>query len=159
MHDMLNIKIVVVGKFKESYWKDAEAEYLKRLKPYAKIEIVELKEEAFRDNDDRNKVKATEADKIKKHLDTDAFVIAMHEAGKKYDSVSFSKFLSENSTRGEKLTFVFGGPLGLDQSIHNLAQTQLSLSQLTFPHQMVRVILLEQIYRAITIQKEKTYHY
>lgn len=156
---MLNIKLIIVGKYKETYWKEAEKEYIKRLSPYAKLDIIEIKEEAFRNNDDRDSIKSLEADKIKKHLDPDAIVIALHETGKEFTSVEFANFLQRNSTRGEKLQFIFGGPLGLDQSILEKANVQLSLSQLTFPHQMARVILLEQLYRAVTIQKGKQYHY
>ncbi len=166
-YPMLNIKIIVLGKIKESYWKEAESEYQKRLKPYAKIELVEIPEEPFRDSDDREKIKLKEADKIlrivsgqdKKNLPEGGLIVALHEAGKQFSSHQFASFLEEHSTRGETVTLIIGGPLGLHQSILQLAEVQLSLSQLTFPHQMVRTILLEQIYRAVTIQKGKQYHY
>jgi len=156
---MLNIKIIALGKLKESYWEDAENEYQKRLKPYAKIELVQIPEEPFREGDDREKIKALEAVKIQKILPEGGLIIALHETGKELTSVQFSQFLEENSTRGETITFVIGGPLGLHESILKLAAIQLSLSQFTFPHQMVRTILLEQIYRAVTIQNGKQYHY
>ena len=156
---MLNIKIIALGKIKESYWKEAESEYQKRLKPYAKIELVEIPEEPFRDSDDREKIKLKEADKIQKNLREGGLIVALHEAGKQFSSHQFASFLEEHSTRGETITLIIGGPLGLHQSILQLAEVQLSLSQLTFPHQMVRTILLEQIYRAVTIQKGKQYHY
>ena len=153
----MNIKLVVLGKLKETYWKDAESEYLKRLKPYAKIELVELPEEAFRDGDDKDKIKEKEAEKLKKHLS--GVVIALHERGKEMDSVELSQMLEKLSERGDQLTFIVGGPLGLHQSILDAADHMLSLSQLTFPHQMVRTILLEQLFRSVTIQKGKRYHY
>lgn len=156
---MLNIKIIVLGKLKESYWFDSEKEYLKRLRPYAKVEVIELSEEPFRENDDKEKVKAKEAEKIKKSLPKEGLFIALHEQGKEYSSPLFAKFLQEHSSRGENITFIVGGPLGLHQSILEQVQMQISLSQLTFPHQMVRTILLEQIYRATTILTEKNYHY
>ncbi len=156
---MLNIKIIALGKLKESYWKEAETEYLKRLHPYAKVEIIELPEEPFRDTDDREKIKKIEAEKIKKHLKEGAVVFALHEKGKEFTSPNFAKFLEDNSTRGETIIFVIGGPLGLHESILNLATQQVSLSEFTFPHQMVRTILLEQLYRATTILKERKYHY
>lgn len=153
------ITILTLGKLKESYWRDAEQEYLKRISPYAKINFIEIKEEPFRDGDDREKIKLLEAEKIKKHLPDDGVIIALHEQGKEYDSPGFAKFLESNTTRGEHLVFIVGGPLGLHKIILSLAQYTLSLSQLTFPHQMVRTILLEQIYRGITITKGKQYHY
>lgn len=156
---MFNIKIIVLGKLKEGYWNASETEYLKRLKPYAKVEILELTEESFRDGDDREKIKEKEAEKIKKILPEGGFVIALHERGKEYTSPLFAKFLEDNSTRGETIVFVIGGPLGLHESLLNIAHQQISLSQLTFPHQMVRTILLEQLYRATTILNEKKYHY
>ncbi len=154
---MLNIKLLVLGKLKESHWRDAESEYFKRLKPYAKIELLELKEESFRDGDDREKIKMNEAEKLEKHLS--GTVIALHERGKEMTSVELSNFLQKNSQQGEQITFVIGGPLGLHESILEKSNHQISLSQLTFPHQMVRTILLEQLYRAVTIEKGKAYHY
>lgn len=156
---MMNIKILCVGKLKEIYWKDAEAEYLKRLTPYAKIKLLEIPEESFRDTDDREKIQAKEAEKIKQHLSEGAVVIALHERGKEFLSVEFAQFLKENSTRGEEIIFVIGGPLGLHESLLKKVHFQISLSQFTFPHQMVRTILLEQLYRANTILQNKQYHY
>lgn len=156
---MLNISIIVLGKLKETYWKDAEAEYLKRLSPYAKVTIKELPEEAFRDTDDREKIKLVEAEKIKKHIPEGCVLIALHEKGKECDSPLFARFMEKNSEQGQQLVFVIGGPLGLHPSILDMAKFQLSLSQMTFPHQMVRTILLEQIYRGVTIMKGKQYHY
>lgn len=156
---MLNLKIIAIGKLKESYWKEAEFEYQKRLKPYAKIELVEILEEPFREGDDREKIKQLEAAKIHKNLPEGGLIVALHEDGKEFTSRAFATFLEKHSTRGETITLVIGGPLGLHESILQLAGVQLSLSQLTFPHQMVRTILLEQIYRGVTIQKGKQYHY
>lgn len=155
---MFNIKIIALGKLKETYWEEAEGEYLKRLKQYAKIEIVEIPEEPFRENDNREKIKEKEALKIEKLLSNDALVIALHERGKEYSSVQFSEFLSENSSRGEEIVFVIGGPLGIHETLLKKTQ-QISLSCLTFPHQMVRTLLLEQIYRSATIINGKQYHY
>lgn len=156
---MLSVKIIVLGKLKETYWQSSEIEYLKRLRPYARVDILELLEEPFRDGDDPEKVKMKEAEKIKKVLHEGELVIALHERGKEFTSPLFAKFLEDHSTRGETIVFVVGGPLGLHESILNLADLQISLSQLTFPHQMVRTILLEQLYRATTILNEKKYHY
>lgn len=157
---MFNIKIICLGKLKETYWKEAEKEYLKRLTPYAKITCIEIQEESFRDTDDREKIKEKEAVKINKLLhNKDAILVALHERGKVYTSPAFSQFLEKNSTRGEEIIFIIGGPLGLHETVLKKANYQFSLSSLTFPHQMVRTILLEQIYRAVMIMKNKQYHY
>ncbi len=156
---MFKIKLIVLGKFKEKYWQEAENEYLKRLNPYAKIEITEIPEEPFRESDDRDMIKKKEAEKILKHLPDNCISIALHENAKSYTSKDFANFLDQKSSHGEELVFIIGGPLGLDQSVLNKTQFQTSLSDLTFPHQMVRVILFEQIYRAATIINGKRYHY
>lgn len=156
---MFNLQIICVGKYKEAYWKTAEAEYLKRLKPYAKIEILEISEEQFNDSSDREKIKKIEAEKILKHVPSNNIMVALHERGKEFTSHELAKWLEENSTRGEQIVFIFGGPLGLHESLLEKSTNKLSLSKLTFPHQMARVILLEQIYRAGTILSNKTYHY
>lgn len=155
---MFNIKIIALGKLKEKYWEEAEQEYLKRLKQYAKIEIIEVQEEPFRENDTHEKIKEKEALKIEKLLSKNALIVALHERGKEYTSLELAQFLNENSSRGEEIIFVIGGPLGLHESLLKKTQ-QISLSSLTFPHQMVRTILLEQIYRSATILQGKQYHY
>lgn len=156
---MFNLHIICLGKLKEAYWREAEVEYLKRLKPYAKIKITELPEEPFREYDDAEKIKAKEAEKIRKALPDNAIVIALHERGKPYTSPDFAQFLEKNSSHGEELVFIIGGPLGLHESILQETRQQWSLSPLTFPHQMVRTILLEQLYRGATILQGKKYHY
>ena len=156
---MLNLHLIVLGKLKESYWRDAETEYLKRLRPYTKITLTEIPEEPFREHDDKEKIKEKEALKLRPHLPDAGIVIALHERGREYTSPEFAGFLQEHSTRGEKLTFIIGGPLGLHESVLQSSQQQISLSSLTFPHQMARTILLEQIYRGVTIAQGKRYHY
>lgn len=156
---MIKITIIAVGKSKESYWREAEAEYLKRLKPYAKIDIIEIPEEPFKDLGDKDRITTKEAEKIKKYAKSGSTIIALHEKGKEFDSVSLSKFVENQSSQGSPLVFIIGGPLGIHPSIISKAQYQISLSQMTFPHQMVRVILLEQLYRAATISANKQYHY
>ena len=155
---MMNIRIVALGKLKEAYWKQAEAEYLKRLSPYAKIEIIELKEESFRSEKEREEIQKKEAEKILKSIGPNDIVIALHERGTEMLSTDLANTLEQKSQQGNRLTFVIGGPLGLHDSVLKKADVQLSLSQLTFPHQMVRTILLEQLYRSVMIGKGK-YHY
>ena len=156
---MFNLRLITIGKYKEAYLKEAQVEYLKRLKPYAKITLTELTEEPFRTQADHAKSKQKEAEKILKLLDGDEIVIALHETGKEYTSFELAHFLTTNSERGQTLTMIIGGPLGLDESIFKRANFQLSLSRLTLAHQMVRPLLLEQIYRAATIIRGKQYHY
>jgi len=155
---MFNIKIIALGKLKEKYWEEAKKEYFKRLKQYAKIEIIEIPEEPFRENEDREKIKEKEALKIEKLLSKNSILIALHERGKQYTSFELAHFLNENSSRGEEIIFVIGGPLGIHESLLKKTQ-QISLSSMTFPHQMVHTILLEQIYRSATILNGKQYHY
>ena len=156
---MLNITILVLGKLKEKYWVEAEKEYLKRLSPYAKIKIIELPEESFSDKDNIEIIKKKESEKIQKNIPKNSLTIALHERGQELTSEQLANFLQINSTQGENLVFIIGGPRGLHSDILNSTHKQISLSQLTFPHQMVRTILLEQIYRSITIMQGKNYHY
>ena len=156
---MMNITILAVGKLSEPYWQTAQAEYHKRLRPYAKVSIVEIKEEGFRSSGEHQKVKKKEAEKIQSYLSSERTIITLSEDGKRYDSVKFATFLDTQTAHGMHLIFVIGGPLGLDDPIKKAAHHTLSLSHLTFPHQLARIVLLEQLYRAVTIQKRKQYHY
>ncbi len=159
---MLHLKLICLGKLKESFWREAEAEYLKRLQVFAKIEIVELKEESFDEKTSPEIIKLKEAEKIKSVLDKtkDAFVIILDEHGKQFSSVAFSKHLFELANRGSgEFVFIIGGPLGLDDSILKIANLKLSFSTFTFTHQMIRVFLFEQIYRAMMIEAGRQYHY
>ena len=156
---MFNIYIIATGKLKESYWKDAAEEYIKRLTPYAKIHTIELPEEKFRSQAEKERVMQREAEVIQKHIPKNAVLVALDERGKKYSSTELAKFLAGLTEHGETIVFVIGGPLGLHESIRNKARVVLSLSELTFTHQLCRVILLEQLYRSITIIKGKAYHY
>ena len=152
---MFNIQIITLGKLKETYWKDAEAEYLKRLTPYAKITLTELKEEAFSSVNERENIQKKEAEKILKTAGDHPVIIALHERGKEMTSPELATLLEKKTEQGLPVTFVIGGPLGLHKSILEKAHLQLSLSQLTFPHNMVRTILLEQVYRSVMIGKGK----
>lgn len=156
---MLKIKIICLGKLKESYWRAAEEEYLKRLGPFAKIEIIEIPEASFQPNDDPNKIKKQEGEKILRQLKDDELIIALDERGKQKSSEELARFLEEQSQQGQTIAFIIGGPLGLSGEVLERANLQLSLSRLTFTHQMVRIILLEQIYRSGNIIMNKIYHY
>lgn len=156
---MLNITLICVGKLKETHWKDALNEYQKRLKPYTKIKVIELLEEPFRNQAEREKIIRLEADKIQRSIPDDAIIVALHERGREFTSIKLAEWLKENGESGRPLVFIIGGPLGLHDSVLDQANLQLSLSQLTLPHQMVRVVFLEQLYRSITILNNKQYHY
>ena len=156
----MNINLIVLGKLKENFWREAEGEYLKRLQAFAKVKVMELREESFDEKDIVEKIKNKEAEKIIASLSKDSFVIVMDENGKKFSSVQFSKQLNNlMENKIGNITFVIGGPLGLDKKILDLANLKFSLSDLTFTHQMARVFLLEQIYRAFMIMGGRKYHY
>lgn len=159
---MLHITIICLGKLKEKYWREAEAEYLKRLSPFAKVEIKELKEESFGDNYDPDEIKRLEAEKIKKALvgKADGFIIALDETGEPFSSTRFAdKIKTLAGNRTVDFVFILGGPLGLNESILKISDLTLSLSSFTFTHQMARVIMLEQVYRAMMISSGRKYHY
>jgi len=135
-------------------------EYVKRLQPFARIEVVEVAHEAFRDIGEKEKASAREAERIlrvacnvnRQHL------ILLEEKGREFDSPEFAKYLSKLGEQGQTICFVLGGALGLHSSL-TAGKQSISLSRLTYPHEMARMILLEQIYRASCIMSGKQYHY
>lgn len=141
------IKIICVGKLKEKYLVDACLEYNKRISKYSKIEIIELK--------DSNIVE--ERDNILKHINKD-YIITLEIEGEMLDSVNFSKKIDNIFLSNPNITFIIGGSLGLHEDIKKISNFKLSFSKLTFPHQLFRVMLLEQIYRAFKIMNNETYH-
>ena len=149
------IKIVCVGKIKEKYIKDAIAEYQKRISKYTKLNIIEVKDY---DYDDINKVLQAENEQIEKHIDSKDYLITLEIEGKQITSEELAKTLDNTLTINSNITFVIGGSYGIDQSIKNKANFHLSFSSLTFPHQLFRVLLLEQIYRAYKINNNESYH-
>ena len=157
---MIRLNIILLGKLKENHWREAEAEYLKRLSAFAKVNIVELKEESFTDKDPSVQTKKKEAERILAAMSriSDTFFVALEEKGKQYSSTEFSKQLFK-WTESRSVTFIIGGPLGLDSEVVKKVSASLSLSPLTFTHQMARVILLEQVYRAMMIGQNRKYHY
>lgn len=159
---MQKIKIVCVGKIKEKFYTMAVDEYVKRLSIYCKLEIVELPDEKTPDNASdtvNDMIKKTEADKILKNIKDDAYVITLEILGKMLDSVELSNKLDRLAIEGAgEIIFVIGGSLGLHESVSRRADYKLSFSKMTFPHQLMRVILLEQIYRAYRISSNEPYH-
>ncbi len=149
------IKIIAIGSIKEKYLKDAIAEYQKRLQKYTSLEIIELKDESF---DDIDKTLNKEAEKIKKHISEKDYIITLEIEGKQLDSVEFSKKLENIQLETSNITFIIGGSYGLSPEIKGMSNYHLSVSKMTFPHQLFRVILLEQIYRAFKIKNNESYH-
>ena len=158
----MNINIVCIGKLKEKYWTDAIAEYSKRLGRYCRLEIVELKEERLPENAspaDEENVKSAEGKSILKALAADSYVIALDVSGRQLSSEQLAKKLESLAVDGRStIDLIIGGSLGLSDEVRRRADFRLSFSPMTFPHQMMRVILLEQIYRSFKIIRKEPYH-
>lgn len=155
----MKINIAVVGNLKEKYLIDSQKEYLKRLTRYHNVNIIELAEEKLPKNysqADISKCLVKEGLKIKNHLS--GFVIAMDIKGEQLDSVAFSKKLENICLNFDTITFVIGSSYGISEDIKKSANMLLSFSKMTFPHQLFRIMLLEQIYRATTISNNIMYH-
>lgn len=158
----MNIKVICIGKLKEKYWQDACSEYLKRIGGYCKIDIVELKEAKLPKNAspaDEENVMQKEGEAILSKIGDNDYVIALEVEGKQLDSVELSKKITSIFAGGRQtVDLVIGGSLGLSPTVKKRADHGLSFSRMTFPHQMARVILLEQVYRAFKIANNETYH-
>lgn len=142
------IKIVCVGKIKEAFYRDAIGEYMKRMSKYHKVEIIELIDSDIK----------TEAKEILKKIDNKDYVVTMEIDGNSLSSMELSRFIDKTLITNSNITFVIGGSDGLDDSVKMRSNYKLSFSRLTFPHQLFRVILLEQIYRSFKIINNETYH-
>ena len=149
------IKIICVGKIKEKYLKDAIEEYKKRLSKYTKLQIIEVSDI---DNPSKEIVLLKEKELIEKHIDIRDFVITLEIEGNMLDSVEFAKKIDSIFNTNSTITFIIGGSLGLHDDIKNRSNYKLSFSKLTFPHQLFRVNLLEQIYRSFKINNNEAYH-
>ena len=158
----MKITLFCIGKLKESYWKDAVAEYAKRLSPYAEFSLIEFPDYPSKEGASQaemDNVKEKEGKPILEKLKPSDYLIALDLGKKQLDSVAFSSYLQNAfSLSGSHLFFVIGGSLGLSDSLKKRANDSLSLSNLTFPHQLTRVILLEQLYRAFRIANNQPYH-
>ena len=149
------IKIICVGKIKEKFYRDAILEYQKRLTRYAKIEIIELSD--F-DYDNKEIILEKEKDSILKVLNDKDYIITLEIEGKQMSSIDFSRKIESILLENSNITFIIGGSYGLHNDIKKRSDLSLSFSNFTFPHQLFRIILLEQIYRAFRIQKNESYH-
>lgn len=158
----MNITIISVGKIKEKYLRDAIDEYSKRLKRYCKLDIIEVSDEKTPDNASEKEeiqIKEKEGQAILKAIKDNMFVVAMDLKGKMLSSEELSDYISDLGVRGESnIAFVIGGSLGLSNEVLNRANYKLCFSKMTFPHQLFRVMLLEQIYRVYRIMKGEPYH-
>lgn len=156
------ITLVVVGKIKEKYFTMAVEEYRKRLSRYCKLEIVEVADERTPDGASKaeeRQIKEREGERILRVIRDGAYVIALAIEGKQMDSLQFSSKITELGVRGNShIVFVIGGSLGLGDFVLERANERISFSHMTFPHQLMRVILLEQIYRAFRIANGEPYH-
>ena len=158
----MKITIITVGKIKEKYLKDAIAEYSKRLSKYCKLEIVEVADEKTPDNASEtmeDAIRSKEAERILRYVKEDAYIITLEIQGKQLSSEELAAKIEGLGLEGKSdVAFVIGGSLGLSQEVSRRADFKLSFSKLTFPHQMMRVVLLEQIYRSFKIIRHEAYH-
>ncbi|MCQ2548090.1 MAG: 23S rRNA (pseudouridine(1915)-N(3))-methyltransferase RlmH [Clostridia bacterium] len=158
----MNINIVCVGNLKEKYWRDGVDEYSKRLSRFCKLEIREIKESRLPDKAsraDEEKVIEAEGREIIKAIKKGSYIITLEIKGKELSSEAFAEKLQELPLEGvSDISFVIGGSLGLSPEVSKLADYKLSFSKMTYPHQMMRVILLEQIYRGFKINSGEKYH-
>lgn len=159
---MVKITIITVGKIKEKFFRDAVNEYAKRLKNYVKLEIIQIEDEPIPENAgyaEKDIVMRKEAERIMKHIKKNAYLITLEVPGISMDSEAFASRLDTIMLRGcSHIQFVVGGSLGIHSKICNDAHLSLSFSKMTFPHQLMRIILLEQIYRSFRIINNEPYH-
>lgn len=159
---MLHIEIICVGKLKEDYLKSAISEYLKRLSKYCSCRVIELPDEKLPtplSEADKRKVIEKESNSILSHIKENSYVFALDLKGKQYTSEEFSEKLSNIALReSSTITFLIGGTLGMSQELLEHANQLVCFSKMTFPHQLIRVFLLEQLFRSFKIQNNETYH-
>lgn len=150
------IKIICIGKLKETFLVDGINEYKKRIEGFQKLQILELKEY---NTSDISKNIENEGFEILEKVNSDEYIITLEILGKKLDSITFSRYLENQFTYGtSKITFIIGGSNGLSEEVKKRSNFRLSFSDMTFPHQLMRLILMEQLYRALTIIHHKEYH-
>ena len=149
------IKVLVVGSIKEQYLKDAIEEYKKRISKYTNIEIIEVKDEGLVEE---SKAMKLEEEKLMKHINEKDYLITLEIEWKQFTSPEFAEKINNILIENSNITFVIGGSYGLTDNIKNKARLHLSFSKMTFPHQLFRVLLLEQIYRAYKINNNESYH-
>lgn len=149
------IKIICVGKIKEKFFKEAIEEYKKRLSKYTKLQIIEVEDVNL---PNETLIKQKESELIEKNINEKDYVITLEIEGNELNSIDLSKKLEQLEQTNPNITFIIGGSYGLDEKLKQRSNYKLSFSKLTFPHQLFRVILLEQIYRAYKIKNNESYH-
>lgn len=159
---MLHINIICIGKLKEKYLQDALSEYSKRLSKYCNLNIIELPDEKLPNNlNDSliNQIKQKESNNILSHIEKGSYVLALDLKGKQFSSEEFSKKITDISLNSfSSITFIIGGTLGLYENVLKNSNELICFSKMTFPHQLIRIFLLEQIFRAFKISNNETYH-
>ena len=160
---MLSINIICVGKIKENYLKDAISEYSKRLSKYCNLNIIELPDEKLPNQLSQkniDEVKNTEGNKILAHIKKDSYTICLDLKGKQFSSEEFSAKIDSIALNfNSSINFIIGGTLGLSKDVLENANEKICFSKMTFPHQLIRVFLLEQLFRAFKISNNETYHW
>ena len=152
----MKINIISVGKIKESYFIDGIEEYKKRISKYANIELITVMDES---NDlDEKTIKKREAERLLSKIPSNSYTIVLDLKGKELDSISFAKKMDEITLVSSTINFIIGGSIGLDSSVIDKADYLLSFSKFTFPHKLMKLILLEQIYRSFKINNNESYH-
>lgn len=158
---MIRVKIIALGKLKEKYLRDAADEYAKRLSKYCNFEIIEINPEKLQDNPSDREILsalAKEKEAILKKIPQNAYTVALCVEGKQCDSVKFSRLFTDYTDFDGGICFIIGSSYGLSDDIKKIAKQKLSVSEMTFPHQLFRVMLFEQIYRGFKIIEGGTYH-
>ncbi len=158
---MVLVSIISIGSIKEQYLKDAISEYKKRLLQYARVEEINIKEVAIKNEDDASEIKRAldaEGEKILSAIPKDSYKIAMCVEGKEYDSPALASLISRTADKSGKIALIIGSSHGLSEAVKRECDTRLSISKLTFPHQLMRAVLMEVLYRSFTIIAGKRYH-
>lgn len=158
---MVHINVICVGKIKEIFFRDAIAEFSKRLSRFCNLNIIELQDEKIPDKSNDKiefAIKEKEGNNILSHIKKDSFVIALDLKGKELDSIEFSREIEKISSTNSNITFIIGGSLGLSLEVLNSCDKLICFSKMTFPHQLIRIFLLEQLYRGFKISNNETYH-
>lgn len=158
---MVHINIICVGKIKEPFFRDAIAEYSKRLSRFCTLNITELQDEKIPEKSNEKietAIKQKEGTNILSHIKKDSYVIALDLNGKEFDSIGFSNEIEHISISNSYITFIIGGSLGLSREVLNSCDKLICFSKMTFPHQLIRIFLLEQLYRGFKISNNETYH-
>lgn len=156
----MKIKIICIGKTQKSFLIEGEKEYLKRLGHYVQVEKIELPDVKNAKKLSEDQIKVAEGKQILSKVEAGGLLVLLDEKGKERGSVGFAKWMQERMNRGGKhITFVIGGPYGFSDDVYQRANEKMSLSQMTFSHQMIRMFFCEQLYRAFTILRNEPYHH